>query len=119
MKMGGGGGKVRREDEVEGGGWKGGWRRGGRGRWVLEEGGGVSLKKRKNHRNISIVHLTQGKTCRDMVLNTRYLVLFNNLIDRQQVATMAKIINPSSNPILIKRFQNAMSRTHSSLVVDL
>ena len=36
-----------------------------------------------HHRNVSILYLTQnvfpqGKACRDISLNTQYLVLFNN-----------------------------------------
>ena len=51
--------------------------------------------KGSHHRNISLVYLTQnvfpqGRACRDIALNTQYLVLFNNPIDRQQVATLAK-----------------------------
>ena len=51
--------------------------------------------KGSHHRNISIVYLTQnvfpkGRACRDIALNMQYLVLFNNLIDRQQVATLGK-----------------------------
>ena len=33
-----------------------------------------------------------GKACRDIALNTHYLVLFNNTIDRQEVASLARII---------------------------
>ena len=51
--------------------------------------------KSSHHSNISIVYLTQnvfpqGKACRDIALNAQYLVLFNNPIDRQQVATLAR-----------------------------
>ena len=43
--------------------------------------------KGSHHRNISVVYLTQnlfpqGKACRDIILNTQYMVLFNNPIDR-------------------------------------
>ena len=55
--------------------------------------------KGSHRRNISIVYLTQnlfpqGKACRDIALNTQYLVLLNNPIDRQQVATLARRIYP-------------------------
>ena len=61
--------------------------------------------KRSHHRNISIVYPTknlfpQGKACRDIDLNTQYLVLFNNPIDRQQVATLARKIYPSTSTTL-------------------
>ena len=47
--------------------------------------------KGSHHRNISVVYLTQnlfpqGKACKDIILNTQYMVLFNNPMDRQQVA---------------------------------
>ena len=50
--------------------------------------------KGSHHRNISVIYLTQnlfpqGKACRDIALNTKYMVLFNNPIHRQQVANLA------------------------------
>ena len=71
-------------------------------------------------RNISIVYLTlnvfpKGKACRDIALNTQYLVLF----DRQQVATLARRIYPSTSAILRKRFEEATSRPYGYLVIDL
>jgi hypothetical protein len=76
------------------------------------------------HRNISIVYLTQnlfpqGKACRDIALKTQYFVLFDNPIDRQQVGTSARRIYLYSHAIFMKRFQNATSRPHGYLVVDL
>ena len=69
--------------------------------------------KGSHHRNISIVYLTQnvfpqGKACRDIALNTQYLVLFNNPIDRQQVATLARRIYPSPGAMFMKRFEEAL-----------
>ena len=66
--------------------------------------------KGSHHRNISIVYLTQnvfpqGRACRDITLNTQYLVLFNNPIDRQQVATLARRIYPS---IVIREKENCI-----------
>ena len=66
--------------------------------------------KGSHHRNISVVYLTQnlfpqGKACRDIILNTQYMVLFNNLIDRQQVATLARRIYPSMRTVFMKRFE--------------
>ena len=80
--------------------------------------------KGSHHRNISIVYLTQnvfpqGKACRDIALNTQYLVLFNNPIDRQQVATLARRIYPSTSVTFMKRFEEATSRPYGYLVVDL
>ena len=80
--------------------------------------------KGSHYRNISIVYLTQnlfpqGKACRDIALNTQYLVLFNNPIDRQQVRTLARRIYPSTSAMFMKRFEEAISRPYGYLVVDL
>ena len=80
--------------------------------------------KGSHHRNISIVYLTQnvfpqGKACRDIALNTQYLVLFNNPIDRQQVATLARRIYPSTSAMFMKRFEEATSRPYGYLVIGL
>ena len=80
--------------------------------------------KGSHHRNISIVYLTQnvfpqGKACRDIALNTQYLVLFNNPIDRQQVATLARRIYPSTSAMFMKRFEEATSRPYGYLIIDL
>ena len=80
--------------------------------------------KGSHHRNISIVYLTQnvfpqGKACRDIALNTQYLVLFNNPIDRQQVAALARRIYPSTSAMFMKRFEEATTRPNGYLVIDL
>ena len=80
--------------------------------------------KGSHHRNISIIYLTQnlfpqGKACRDIALNTQYLVLFNNPIDRQQIATLARRIYPLSSQIFIKRFEEATGRPFGYLMLDL
>ena len=77
-----------------------------------------------HHRNLSCVYLTQnifpqGKVCRDIALNTQYLVLFNNPIDRQQWATLARRIYLSTSTLFMKRFEGATSRPYGYLVVDL
>ena len=80
--------------------------------------------KGSHHRNISIVYLTQnvfpqGKACKDIALNTQYLVLINNPIDRQQVATLARRIYPSTSATFMNRFEEATSPPYGYLVVDL
>ena len=80
--------------------------------------------KGSHHRNISIVYLTQnmfpkGKACKDIALNMQNLVLFNNPIDRQQVATLARIIYSSTSAMFMKRFEEASSRPYGYLVIDL
>ena len=80
--------------------------------------------KGSHHRNISVVYLTQnlfpqGKACRDIILNTQYMVLFNNPIDRQQVATLARRIYPSTSAVFMKQFERATSYPYGHLVIDL
>ena len=77
-----------------------------------------------HHRNLSVMYLTQnlfpqGKACRDIALNTQYLVLFNNPIDRQQVATLARRIYPANSNLLMKTFERATSKPYGYLVIDL
>jgi hypothetical protein len=80
--------------------------------------------KGSHHRNMSVIYLTQnvfpqGKSCRDIALNTQYMVLFNNPIDRQQVATLARRMYPSSSARFLKRFEEAVQKPYGYLVVDL
>ena len=77
-----------------------------------------------HHRNISVVYLTQnlfpqGKACRDIILNTQYMVLFNNPINRQQVATLARRIYPSTTAVFMKQIERATSYPYGHLVIDL
>ena len=70
------------------------------------------------------MYLTQnvfplGKACRDIILNTQYLVLFNNPIDSQHVASLARRIYPSTSAEFLRKFEDAMVRPYSYLVVDL
>ena len=80
--------------------------------------------KGSHHRNIFIVYLTQnafpqGRACRDIALNTQYLVLFNKLIDRQQVATLARRIYLSTSVTFMRKFEDGTARPYSYIVLDL
>ena len=71
-----------------------------------------------------IVYLTrnifpQGRACRDISLNTQYLVLLNNPIDRQQVATLARRIYPSTSVTFMRKFEDATARPYNYLILDL
>ena len=79
--------------------------------------------KGSHHRNISSMYLTknvfpQGKACRDIALNTQYLVLFNNAIDRQQVAALARRIHSSTSVAFMRKFEDARARPYGYLVLD-
>ena len=47
------------------------------------------------------------------------MVLFNNPIDRQQVATLARRIYSSTSAVFMKRFERATSYPYGHLVIDL
>ena len=47
------------------------------------------------------------------------MVLFNNPIDRQQVATLARRIYPSTSAVFMKQFARATSYPYGHLVIDL
>ena len=49
----------------------------------------------------------------------KYTVLFNNPIDRQQLANLARRIYPSTSTIIMKRFEKATSHPYGYLVIDL
>ena len=61
----------------------------------------------------------QGKACRDIALNTQYMVLFYNSIDRQQVANLARRIYPSMSKIFMKRFEQVTSILYGYVVFDI
>ena len=80
--------------------------------------------KGRHHRNVSVIYLTQnlfpqGNACRDIALNTQYMVLFNNPIDRQQVMTLARRIYPTNAHTFMKEYQLAISKPYGHLLVDL
>ena len=79
--------------------------------------------KGSHHRNLLVICLTQnlfpqGKSCRDIALSTQYLVLFNNPMDRQQVATLAKRIYPFASARFMRRSEQTTFRPYGYLIVD-
>ena len=80
--------------------------------------------KGSHHRNLTVIFLTQnlfpqGKACRDISLNTKYLVLFNNPVDRFQVMTLARRIYPTNSHLFMKEYEQAISKPYGHLLVDL
>ena len=56
---------------------------------------------RGRHKNTSVILLLQnlfpqGKAARDIALNSQYLLLFNNPIDRHQIVLLARRIYPKN-----------------------
>ena len=77
-----------------------------------------------HHRNLTVLYLTQnlfpqGKACRDISLNTKYLILFNNPTDKVQVMTLARRIYPTNTHVFMNTYEQAVERPYGHLVVDL
>jgi hypothetical protein len=75
-----------------------------------------------HHRNLSVVMLNQnlffGKVPTQR-RNCHYLVLFNNPLDRQPIATLGRQMYPSRRNFLLQKFDEATKEPYSYLVVDL
>ena len=63
--------------------------------------------------------IPQGKACMDIALNSQYLVLFDNPIDRQQVVTLSRRINPTTSVAFMWKFEDGTARPYGYLVLDL
>ena len=75
-----------------------------------------------HHRNLSVVTLNQnlffGKDPTQR-RNCHYLVLFNNLVDRQPIETLGRQMYPTRRNFLLQKFDDATKEPYSYLVVDL
>ena len=77
-----------------------------------------------HHRNLTVLYLTQnlfpqGKACRDIGLNTKYLLLFNNPTDKAQVMTLARRIYPTNTHIFASAYEQAVTKPYGHLLIDL
>jgi hypothetical protein len=80
--------------------------------------------KGSHHRNISVILITQnlfhqGRYCRDISLNAKYLVVFKNVRDKNQVAYLARQIYPENWKSLFEAYLDATERPHGYLLFDL
>jgi hypothetical protein len=76
-----------------------------------------------HHRNISVLLITQnlfhqGTYCRDIFLNTKYLVLLNNTRDKQQFTHLARQVYPENSKNLYEAYLDAAGKAHGYLVLD-
>jgi len=82
------------------------------------------FKKGRRHRNISVILITQnlfhqGKFCRDISLNTKYIVVLKNVRDREQFSHLARQVLPHDRKGLSDAYLNATEEPHGYLVLDL
>ena len=77
--------------------------------------------RKGHHRNASVVYITQNlfqqsKASRTISLNAHYLVLFQSPRDKMQIKVLS---NQLQAPHMIPAFNDATSKPHSYLLVDL
>ena len=80
--------------------------------------------KGSHHKNLSVIYIVQnifhqGRETRDISLNTHYIVLFKSPRDKQQISTLARQIRPGRVQEFMNAFEEATSRPHGYLMLDL
>ena len=80
--------------------------------------------KGSHHRNISVILIThnlfhQGRYCRDISLNAKYVVLLKNARDKNQFMFLARQVYPENNASLYKAYLDATQRPHRYVLLDL
>ena len=79
--------------------------------------------KDRNHRNISVLLITEnlfheGRFCRDISLNAKYLVLLKNVRDKK-FSHQARQVHPEGPNQLYKAYLNGTKRPQGYLGLDL
>ena len=77
-----------------------------------------------HHRNLSVIYIVQnifhqGKEMRNISLNAHYIVLFKSPRDKQQVSMLARQVNPGKVQEFMAAYEEATSRPHGYLMLDL
>ena len=77
--------------------------------------------RKGHHRNATVVYITQNlfqqsKAARTISLNAHYLILFQNPRDKMQIKVLS---NQLQAPHMIHAFNDATSKPHGYLLVDL
>jgi hypothetical protein len=81
------------------------------------------FSKGRHHRNIIVILITQnlfhqGKDCRDISLNAKYIVVLKNLRNRDQFSHPARQVLPQYSKGLLQAYLHATEATHGYLVLD-
>jgi hypothetical protein len=77
-----------------------------------------------HHRNVTVIFILhnlfpKGKECRNISLNTQYIVLFKNTRDKAQVECLAKQMFPGRVKFLREAYIDATSHGRGYLLLDL
>ena len=68
---------------------------------------------------LSKIYFIRGKEMRNISLNAHYIVLFKSPRDKQQIFMLARQINPGRVQEFMKSYEEATSRPHEYLMLDL
>ena len=83
------------------------------------------FSKGSHHRNLSVIYIVQnlfpqGKASRDIALNAKYMILFNNPIGKDQIADQGRRMFPNQPQKLVRVYEEAVAtKPHGYLLVDL
>jgi hypothetical protein len=77
-----------------------------------------------HHRNISVLLITQnmfqqGRYCRTISLNAKYIVIIKNVRDKHQFWHVARQVHPENSVSLYNAYLDATRTPHSYLLLDL
>ena len=80
--------------------------------------------KGSHHRNLSIIYIVQnifhqGKEMRNISLNANYIVLFKSPRDKKQISMLARQVDPGRVQEFMRSYEDATSRRHGYLMLDL
>jgi len=80
--------------------------------------------KASHHRDVSVIYIVQNmfnknKENRTISLNTQYITLFKNPRDASQTTHLAKQMYPGHSKYFQEVFQDATSKAHGYLFIDL
>lgn len=80
--------------------------------------------KKSHHRELSVILITQNlfhqnKYSRDISLNAHYMFIFKNPRDKAQITYLARQLSPTNVKFVQEAYEDATSRPHGYLLVDL
>lgn len=79
--------------------------------------------KHSHHRNMSVILIMQnlfhqGRSMRDISLNSKYTILFKNPRDKAQIQILGRQIFPSQSHFLTDAYEQATAKPHGYLILD-
>lgn len=77
-----------------------------------------------HHYNLSVMFIVQNlfsknKGCRDISLNSHYIILMKNPREKNQINTLARQISPENSRFICDAYKDATEKPYGYLVLDL